>query len=154
VSSNPAHCFLHQQCCVLSGEATHTNCRVFGLTRSGFEPTIYHTRGEHANQYTTDEPTIYHTRGEHANQYTRGEHANQYTRGEHANQYTRSEHANQYTRGEHANQYTRGEHANQYTRGEHANQYTTDTDSPKHKYEIYLFFLFRQELDKQLTPRF
>ena len=27
---------------------------VFGLTRSGLEPTIYHTRGERANQYTTD----------------------------------------------------------------------------------------------------
>jgi hypothetical protein len=27
---------------------------VFGLTRSGFKPTIYHTRGEHANHYITD----------------------------------------------------------------------------------------------------
>ena len=25
-----------------------------GLTRMGLEPTIYHTRGEHANHYTTD----------------------------------------------------------------------------------------------------
>jgi hypothetical protein len=24
------------------------------LTRSGLEPTIYHTRGEHANHYATD----------------------------------------------------------------------------------------------------
>ena len=31
---------------------------------------IYHTQGEHANHYTTDEPTIDHTRGEHANHYT------------------------------------------------------------------------------------
>jgi cell wall-associated NlpC family hydrolase len=31
---------------------------------------IYHTRGEHANHYTTDEPMIYCTRGEHANHYT------------------------------------------------------------------------------------
>ena len=27
---------------------------VFGLTRSGLEPTIYHTHGEHANHYTND----------------------------------------------------------------------------------------------------
>ena len=40
--------------CVLSREATNTNFIVFDLTRSGFEPTIYHTRGEHANDYTTD----------------------------------------------------------------------------------------------------
>jgi hypothetical protein len=37
------------------------------------EPTIYHTRGEHATHYTTDEPTIYHTRGEHATHYTTDE---------------------------------------------------------------------------------
>ena len=41
-------------CCVLNGEATHTNSIAFGLTRLGLEPTIYHTRGEHANRYTTD----------------------------------------------------------------------------------------------------
>jgi hypothetical protein len=28
---------------------------------------IYHTRGEHANHYITDEPMIYRTLGEHAN---------------------------------------------------------------------------------------
>ena len=36
------------------------------------EPTIYHTRGNHANHYTTwprVEPTIYHTRGNHTNHY-------------------------------------------------------------------------------------
>ena len=38
----------------VSREATHTNFIVFGLTRSGFEPTIYRTRGEHANHYTID----------------------------------------------------------------------------------------------------
>ena len=27
---------------------------VFGLIGQGLEPTIYHTRGKHANQYTTD----------------------------------------------------------------------------------------------------
>jgi hypothetical protein len=39
---------------VLSGEATNINFIVFGLTRLGLEPTIYHTRGKHANHYTTD----------------------------------------------------------------------------------------------------
>jgi len=34
---------------VLSGEATNTNLIVFGLTRPRLEPTIYRTRGEHAN---------------------------------------------------------------------------------------------------------
>jgi hypothetical protein len=34
------------------------------------EPTMYHTRGEHTNYYTTDEPMMYHTRGEHTNYYT------------------------------------------------------------------------------------
>ena len=38
-------------------DATITNLSVFGLTRSGLEPTIYRTRGEHTNHYTTD--TIY-----------------------------------------------------------------------------------------------
>ena len=37
-----------------SGEATHTNFIVFGLTRPGLEPTIYRTQCEHANQYNTD----------------------------------------------------------------------------------------------------
>jgi hypothetical protein len=36
------------------GEATNTNCIVVGLTRPGLEPTIYHTRAEHANHYTVD----------------------------------------------------------------------------------------------------
>jgi hypothetical protein len=39
---------------VLSGEATNTNFIVFGLTRPGLESTIYHTRSEYANHYTTD----------------------------------------------------------------------------------------------------
>jgi hypothetical protein len=39
---------------VLSGEATHTNFIVFDLTRSGLEPTIYRTRGEHANHHKAD----------------------------------------------------------------------------------------------------
>ena len=29
-------------------------CIVFGMTRPGLEPTIYHTRGEHSNHYATD----------------------------------------------------------------------------------------------------
>jgi hypothetical protein len=36
------------------GEATNTNFIVFVLTRSRLEPTIYRTRGEHANTNTTD----------------------------------------------------------------------------------------------------
>jgi hypothetical protein len=46
------------KCCVISGEATNTNLIVVGLTRSGLEPTIYHNRGEHANNYTTDAVVI------------------------------------------------------------------------------------------------
>jgi len=42
---------------MLSGEATNTNFIVIGLTRSGLESTIYHTRGEHANHYSTNEVT-------------------------------------------------------------------------------------------------
>jgi hypothetical protein len=39
-------------------EATNTNFVVVGFTRSGLKPTIYHTRGEHANHYTTDAVNI------------------------------------------------------------------------------------------------
>jgi hypothetical protein len=39
---------------MLSGEATNTNFKVFGLTRPGLEPTIYRTRGKHGNHYATD----------------------------------------------------------------------------------------------------
>ena len=39
---------------MLSKEATNANFIVFGLTRPGLEPTIYRTRGEHANHYATD----------------------------------------------------------------------------------------------------
>ena len=34
-----------------SGEATPINSIVCGLIRQGLEPTICHTRGEHANKY-------------------------------------------------------------------------------------------------------
>jgi hypothetical protein len=47
-------CALSPEWCVLSGEATNTNFIVFALTRPGLEPTIYCTRGEHANHYATD----------------------------------------------------------------------------------------------------
>ena len=43
---------------MLSGEATHTNFIVFGLTRSGLEPTMYHTLDEHTNHYNTDAVAI------------------------------------------------------------------------------------------------
>ena len=38
----------------LSREATNTNFIVFGLTRTGLEPTIYRTQGEQANHNTID----------------------------------------------------------------------------------------------------
>jgi hypothetical protein len=37
-----------------SGEAANANVIVFGFTRPGFEHTIYRTRGNLANHYTTD----------------------------------------------------------------------------------------------------
>ena len=42
---------------MLSETATHTKFRVFGLTWSGLDPMIYHTRGENANQKNT--PTMW-----------------------------------------------------------------------------------------------
>ena len=39
---------------MISGEATNTNFIIFGLIRSGLEPTIYRTGGEPANHYATD----------------------------------------------------------------------------------------------------
>jgi hypothetical protein len=39
---------------VLSGEIINTNFKVFGLTRSGIEPTIHRIRGDPANRYNTD----------------------------------------------------------------------------------------------------
>jgi hypothetical protein len=43
---------------VLGGEATNTNFIVFGFTRLGLEHTIYYTRREHANHYTTNAVNI------------------------------------------------------------------------------------------------
>ena len=57
-------------CCALSGEATNTNFIVFGVTRSGLEPTIYLTLGgsEKITVFGVTrsglEPTIYLTLGE------------------------------------------------------------------------------------------
>jgi hypothetical protein len=39
---------------VLSGVATNTNFIIFGITRPGLNPTLYRTRGEHANHDNTD----------------------------------------------------------------------------------------------------
>jgi hypothetical protein len=39
---------------MLRKEATNTDCLVIGLTRLSLEPTIYRTRGKHANYYATD----------------------------------------------------------------------------------------------------
>jgi hypothetical protein len=41
-------------CCVLSREAANVNFIVFGLARPRLVPTIYRTRREHANYYTSD----------------------------------------------------------------------------------------------------
>ena len=40
-------------CCILSGEAANTNFNVVGLTLPGIKPMTFHTRGEHAKNYTT-----------------------------------------------------------------------------------------------------
>ena len=40
--------------CMLSQKATNANLKVFGLNRSGLEPAIYRTRGEHVNHYAID----------------------------------------------------------------------------------------------------
>jgi hypothetical protein len=39
---------------MLSEEATNINFIIYSLTRLGLEPTIYCTRGEHANHYASD----------------------------------------------------------------------------------------------------
>jgi len=39
---------------MLNEKATNTIFIVFGLTRSGLEPTVYHPAGEHGNNPTTD----------------------------------------------------------------------------------------------------
>jgi hypothetical protein len=44
---------------VLSGETTNTNFIVFGLTRPGPKPTIYHTQGEQINNHATNAVGFY-----------------------------------------------------------------------------------------------
>ena len=44
---------------MLSREAANTNFIVSGLTLSGLEPTIYHTRDEHVNHCITDAVHLY-----------------------------------------------------------------------------------------------
>jgi hypothetical protein len=39
------------------------NFIVFGFTRSGFEPMIYRTRGDHTNHYTTDAVRVQNEKG-------------------------------------------------------------------------------------------
>jgi hypothetical protein len=50
--ANQSLLFLLNAACL--AEKQNSNFTVFGLTRSGLEPTIYLTRGEHTNLYTTD----------------------------------------------------------------------------------------------------
>jgi hypothetical protein len=38
----------------LNRETTNTNFKIFGLTRSGFEPAIHRSWGKNVNHYTTD----------------------------------------------------------------------------------------------------
>jgi hypothetical protein len=42
--------FIHR----INSEAANANLIVFGLPQPGLESTIYHTRGDHTNNYTTD----------------------------------------------------------------------------------------------------
>ena len=50
--ANQTLLFLFNAACL--AEKQHIPILVFGLAQAGLEPTIYHTRGEHANHYVTD----------------------------------------------------------------------------------------------------
>jgi hypothetical protein len=54
---------------MLSREAKNTTFIVFGLTRPGLESTIYRTRGEHANHYTTIKVPVQSQEGEPSRVY-------------------------------------------------------------------------------------
>ena len=41
-------------CCVLSGETTNTNFKVFFFTQSGLNAMIFQTQGKYANNYIAD----------------------------------------------------------------------------------------------------
>jgi hypothetical protein len=56
---------LSTECCVLGEEATNTNFIVFGLSRLRLKPTIYFTRGEHANRYIIDTIPVFEDRVDH-----------------------------------------------------------------------------------------
>ena len=45
--------------CLAKKQQINTNFIVFGLIRTRLKPTIYRTRGEHANHYTTDAVKLY-----------------------------------------------------------------------------------------------
>jgi hypothetical protein len=45
---------LTPSCYILNIEAANTKFIVLYLSRAALDPTIYHTRGEHANNYITD----------------------------------------------------------------------------------------------------
>ena len=46
--------FLLNAACLVETQQIPLDFIVFGLTQPGLEHTIYHIRGEHANQYATD----------------------------------------------------------------------------------------------------
>ena len=52
--ANQSLLFLLTAACLEEKQATNTNFIVLGLTWPGLEPTIYRTRGDHANHYATD----------------------------------------------------------------------------------------------------
>jgi hypothetical protein len=54
LDSKPTRLFLNAVCLAENTTNTCTNLTVFGLTRLGLETMIYHTQGEHTNQYTND----------------------------------------------------------------------------------------------------
>jgi hypothetical protein len=51
--ANQSLLFLLNAACLVEKQHIY-NLIVFVLTRPGLEPTIYRTRGEHANHYATD----------------------------------------------------------------------------------------------------
>jgi hypothetical protein len=53
--------FLVMNATCLAGETTYTNFLICVLIRPEFEPTIYRTRGEHVNHYTSDTVSIHMT---------------------------------------------------------------------------------------------
>ena len=52
INSEAGHFIMIQS--LINSEAANANLIVFGLPQPGLESTIYHTRGDHTNNYTTD----------------------------------------------------------------------------------------------------